>query len=97
MSFVESCLSLVILFLIVGSIIPLSYKLKITLFEYKLEYHASEVALNAAKTILYTGQTIGSKTIDGIQYDWYYNGDEICVTYEKFNEKEKKCINRQVK
>lgn len=95
MSFVEACLCLFIFFIIVGSIIPLSYRLKETLLDQKLKYHASEVALDAAKIIKTTGQTKGGKTIDQVQYDWYYTGDEICVSYKKINVTEKKCISRK--
>lgn len=94
-SFVEACLCLFILLTIVGSIIPLSYQLRETLQDHKLKYHASEVALDAAKIIKTTGKTNGSKTIDEVKYDWYYNGDEICVSYKKIKEIEKKCISRK--
>lgn len=78
-----------------GSIIPLSYQLKTTLYNKKLDYYASEVALDGAKILKERKETKGTKIIDEIKFDWNYDGERICVTYEKFNEKVKKCINRQ--
>lgn len=95
MSFVETCLSIFILLILFGTLIPFSYHLKTTAIYKKLDYHASEVALEAAKIVKNTGQKKGSKIIDQVHYHWEYNGGEICVAYQKFNVTERKCISRQ--
>lgn len=94
MSFAETCLSVFILMVLFGSLIPFSYHLKTSILYKKLDYHASEVALEAAKIVKDVGQTKGTKIIDHVQYDWEYNGGEICVTYRKIDVTERKCISR---
>lgn len=93
-SFVETCLSVVIFFVIIGAMIPLSYQLKTTRDSFKLEYYASEVAFEGAKMINEQGVTSGTKKIDNIQFDWNYYGDKLCVTYKIINSTKKKCIQK---
>lgn len=93
-SFIETLLSISILFVITGSLIPLSYQLKSTLYNKKLELHASETALEAAKRIRYQNESIGVKIIDNVEYVWHFDGQQICIEFTNLNGERKKCINQ---
>ncbi|MFC7684727.1 hypothetical protein [Ureibacillus sp. GCM10028918] len=93
-AFVETLLTVVIVLVITGSLIPLTYQLKTTLYNQKLELHASETALEAAKLI--KSQTVfsGTKSIDQNEYQWTYDGEQICVQFNNLSGERVKCINR---
>ena len=69
-AFVETLLTVAIILVITGSLIPLSYQLKSTLYNQKLELHASEAALDAAKLIKAQSKHFGAQTIEQNEYQW---------------------------
>lgn len=91
-SLVETLLTLVILLTVFISLIPLSYQMLSTLNNEKLELHASEVGFQAAKIVLNTTIFSGSETIEGVKYDWNYDGTQICIEYINLDEVREKCI-----
>ncbi|MFJ8236983.1 hypothetical protein ACIQ34_14845 [Ureibacillus sp. NPDC094379] len=92
-SLVETLLTLVILLTVFCSLIPLSYQMLSTLNNEKLELHASEVGNQAAKMVINASIYSGSETIEGIKYDWKYDGTQICIQYINLDEEREKCIN----
>jgi len=88
----ESLLTLVILVLIFGTLLPFYYHLETSLYKKKLSWHAAEAAFYAAGNIKkfqkYEGQTI----IDGITYYWEGDEHQICIRYSGIQE-ERLCIN----
>jgi len=92
-SLVETLLTLVILLTVFISLIPLSYQMLSTLNSEKLELHASEVGYQAAKIVLNATVFSGSETIEGVKYDWNYDGTQICIQYINLDEVREKCIN----
>ncbi|MCM3389931.1 hypothetical protein M3649_17575 [Ureibacillus chungkukjangi] len=93
-AFVETLLTVAIILIIAGSLIPLSYQLKSSLYNQKLELHASETALDAAKQIKAQSKIAGSKTIELKEFHWTYDGEQICVQFENLSGEQVKCINR---
>lgn len=92
-AFVETLLTLVIVLIITGSLVPLTYQLKATLHNQKLELHASEAALEAAKIINASSLFSGTFSIEQNEYDWTYDGEEICVQFQNLSGERVKCIN----
>ena len=77
----ETILSVAILLLLAITLLPFANSLQGQLFDKKLAYRASEVAYNGIKEVVLTGVTQGSRTIEGVEYQWYYSDSEICVQY----------------
>lgn len=91
----ETLLTVVILFTIVSSFVPLSYRLKTTLYDQKLDLHASEVALEGVKQYIHRSKSSGVKQIEDVDFYWNVEEGRICVNYLNKNQKErKKCINK---
>ena len=91
-SFVETILSVVIVMLVCTTLIPISYTMKTTLYNKRLEVIAAETAYEGLKHYRYLQQTKGTKTIDDIEFQWFMNGQEICVSFQNTSELRKKCI-----
>ncbi|MGE7692793.1 hypothetical protein ACQKNC_01575 [Lysinibacillus sp. NPDC094177] len=91
-SFVETILSLVIVMLLCTTLIPISYTMKTTLYNKKLEVIAAETAYEGLKQFHYLQQTEGTKTIENVDYQWSTNGQGICVSFQNTRELRKKCI-----
>ncbi|RUL56959.1 hypothetical protein [Lysinibacillus antri] len=91
---VETLLTLVILFTIASTLIPLSYRMYSTLYNKQLELYASETAYEAAKVILHENHFSGVNTIDHNQFNWDYDGEKICVEFKNLNGERKKCISQ---
>lgn len=94
-SLVETLLTLAILMLLCGSLIPLHSHLNQTLHESKLELHASEVAYQGAQQVAAGGVKEGTLTIDGVLYHWEYQDSSICVTFPNVEGAKQKCISEQ--
>ena len=92
-SFIESLLTVVIIFTICGTLIPVSSHMKSTLYNKKLELHASETALEAAKQIRVENVSKGTHRIDHVDYFWSYDGVQLCVEFENLNGARIKCVN----
>lgn len=84
----ESLLTLVIIILIFGTLLPFFYRLEASLYEKKLSLHAAEAALFAAGHIKKFQKYEGQITIDQVTYFW--KGDErtICIRYSGIQEEE---------
>ncbi|MDN4493316.1 hypothetical protein [Ureibacillus aquaedulcis] len=93
-AFVETLLTVVIVLIISGSLIPLTYQLKTTLHNEKVELHASQTALEAAKLIKSRSLSSGTKSIEHNEYQWRYDGEQICVQFNNLSGEQVKCINQ---
>lgn len=94
MAFVETLLTVVIVLMITGSLVPFTYQLKATLYNEKLELYASETALVAAKQVKSQFATSGTNSIEQHEYQWTYDGEQICVQYNDLSGDRVKCINQ---
>ncbi|MEG0260322.1 MAG: type II secretion system protein [Lysinibacillus sp.] len=93
-SLVETLLSLVIVMVLCGTVLPISHIMKTTLHNKKLEMHATEAAYEGAKNIQGTGLHSGVQIIDGVQYEWQFDGHTICVQFQNTQERRQKCITK---
>ncbi|HWK23997.1 MAG TPA: hypothetical protein VNS08_13275 [Ureibacillus sp.] len=91
---VETLLTVAIVFMISGTLIPFTYQLKSSMYNQKLELHASETALEAAKMIKTQSIYSGLLSIEDHDYQWNYDGYQICVQYHDLNGERVKCISR---
>lgn len=89
----ESMLTLSVVVVIFGTLLPLATKVTSKLYERKLAMHAAETAYYGS--ILYRSYqlTEGTREIDGKYFDWVIEGQAICVVYEQSGEETAKCIN----
>lgn len=91
-SFVETILSVVIVMLLCMTLIPISYTMKTTLYNKKLEVIAAETAYEGLKQYRYLQQTEGTKTIENVNFRWFMDEQGICVSFQNTRELRKKCI-----
>ena len=91
-SLVETILGIVIIMLLCGSIIPISYTMKTNLYHKKLEVFAAETAYEAMKIRYHQGINEGMKIVEDVTYHWRFDGEQICVRFSNLNEKRTKCI-----
>lgn len=96
MSLIETLLTVAILMVICGSLIPLHSQLNSILYNSKLELYASEVAYQGALQIAAGGEIYGERIIDDVSFSWYYKNETICVEFQ-VHEERRECINVQTK
>ncbi|MGG0658600.1 hypothetical protein [Rummeliibacillus pycnus] len=88
----ESLLTLVIMLLIFGTLLPFYYQLETSLYKKKLSLHAAEAALYAAGNIKKFQKYAGQITIDDVTYYWEGDEYQICIQYSGIQE-ESLCVN----
>lgn len=91
-SWPEAMLSLFIVMIIFGSLLPMSSKLTASLHTKKQSALAVETGYQAAIHYRTSGQLTGSRVHEGLTYDWVVSPDSICVTYRSVRKEEFKCI-----
>lgn len=94
-SLIESLLTVVIMMLIAGSLVPLHSKLNHSLYNQKVALHASEVAYQGALQVTRGNATEGNIEIEGILYKWQYENKCICVSFHDAGKEHEKCIGNQ--
>lgn len=77
----ETLLGVVILFFLSGTLIPMTFYMKHEIASQKMQTHAAEVAFNGALTYSRYGEQTGIQEIDGIVYEWFFDGAGVCVSY----------------
>ena len=95
-SWPESILSLVIVTVIFGTLLPLYSHMSERLEMKRLGMHAAESAYHGA--ILYNsyGMMAGANRIDGTIFNWSVENEGICVTYQ-FIEQEFRKVHQVMK
>ncbi|MFC4711999.1 hypothetical protein [Planococcus dechangensis] len=90
-SVAETMLSLFMVFLVFGSLLPLIQEMHIRL-ELKKERHAAYETLHeAAKQIVQSDAKAGTRTVNGIIYSWQSEGH--CVQYSDYRgEEQRLCV-----
>lgn len=87
----ETMLSLFMVFLIFGSLLPLVHDMQVRLELKKERLAAYETLHEAAKVVISSGSTHGERSVNGTLYSWQAEGH--CVEYENFKgERERLCI-----
>lgn len=82
----ETMLSLFMVFLVFGSLLPLVHDMQVKLELKKERLAAYETLHEAAKSIASTGSTEGQRSVNGILYSWQAEGH--CVDYVNFQGKQ---------
>ncbi|WP_033541940.1 hypothetical protein [Planococcus sp. CAU13] len=76
-------LSLLIIMMLFGTLVPTFQKMQETLHEKQLQLTAYETMHDAAKIIKATGAVSGQRIVNGVQFSWVY-GTGLCVSYENY-------------
>ena len=92
-SWPEAMLSLVIIMVIFGSLLPLAATLTSSVTGKKQEMIAAQTSYQAAILYKSSGQATGSRTHEDLQYDWIVSDGQICVDYEIQQIANYKCVN----
>lgn len=77
----ETLLSMVIVFLIAGVLIPMMIVLRTQLEDKKRSMHAAEAIYQAARQYKLSGTTSGYWRINGLDYYWKVEEAKICAEY----------------
>ena len=89
-SIVEMILTLSILFLLFGTLLPLVTQMKFNLVEKKVELHVA-IAKNQAATKIKNGERSGEIILENISYSWQWEEPTLCVRYIFFEESNESC------
>ena len=89
-SFFETILTLSILILIFGTLLPLSYQMMIKLSEEKQDLHVAVVS-NQAAIERSKGVSEGSRVIDQVNYEWEWQIRMLCIHYLRVGVPYKSC------
>lgn len=91
-SWPESILSLVVITVIFGTLLPFYSQMSTRLEMKKLGMHASESAYHGAILYQAYGMMTGTNLIDRTLYNWSVENDGICVTYHYIDQELVKCV-----
>lgn len=86
MSWAETMLSLLIIMMLFGTLLPIMQKMQGTLADKQLRLTAYETMHEAAKTIKATGVSSGRRTVNSVQFNWEYSSG-LCVVYTDYKSK----------
>ncbi|MER2046926.1 MAG: type II secretion system protein [Solibacillus sp.] len=92
LTLVETLLAVVILFFLSSTMIPLTFNMKQQIAIQKIQAHAAEVAYIGAMKYKRYGQSAGTQQIDGMQFQWNYDGHRVCVRYDNNEKEEELCV-----
>ena len=86
----ETILTVGILFIVFGTLLPLSNQMMLQLAEKKVALHVA-ITKNQAATALQNGAITGVITLDEIDYAWNWIQPDICVRYVFFEVSHESC------
>ncbi len=89
-SFVETILTVSILFIVFGTLLPLTNQMTLQLAEKRQELHVA-IAKNQAATALQNGTISGVVNLDAVNYSWSWSHSSLCVNYVFFGENHESC------
>ncbi|AMO86025.1 hypothetical protein B857_00914 [Solibacillus isronensis B3W22] len=92
LTLVETLLAVVILLFLSSTMIPLTFNMKQQIAIQKIQAHAAEVAYIGAMKYKRYGQSAGTQQIDGMQFQWNYDGHRVCVRYDNNEKDEELCV-----
>lgn len=90
-SFPESLLSLLIVYVIFTTLLPLTNRMMMNLEEQKLAARAASVASDAVDEHFLTGEVEGSRLMESVVFDWRMQGGGICVSYKAVSGWQSRC------
>ena len=91
-SWPEAVLTLTIVVVIFGTLLPLASTMTSQLQLKKARMYATETAFQGA--IYFNAHDLmqGVRHVDGVDYDWMIDGQSVCVSYRVMNKDIRKCI-----
>lgn len=91
-SWPESILTLTIVIVIFGTLLPFATAVTSKLQMKKAQMYATETALQGAIYFSSYGLIEGIRQVEGVDYDWTVNGQSVCVSYTIVNKSFSKCV-----
>ncbi len=91
-SWPEAVLTLTIVLVIFGTLLPLASTMSLKLQMKKTQMYAAETALQGAIYFKVHGLLEGGRQVDGVNYDWSIEGQSVCVSYSIVNRASRKCV-----
>lgn len=91
-SWPETILTLSVLMVIFGTLLPFATNMTSQLHNKKLSMQAAETAYHAAAAYEFHSLKSGNREIDGTIYSWTTTLNEICVSYNNVVEELDKCV-----
>lgn len=92
-SWPEAILTLTIVMVIFGTLLPLASTMSLKLQIKKSQMYAAETALQGAIYFKAYGLLEGVRQVDSVNYDWVIEGQSVCVSYNIVNQARRKCVN----
>ncbi|MFJ7933740.1 hypothetical protein [Sporosarcina sp. NPDC096371] len=92
-SWPEAILTLVIVMVVFGTLLPFATVITSKLQMKKMQMYATETALQGAIYFQAYGLTEGTRQVDEVAYNWTVEGHSVCVQYRVVDEDIKKCVN----
>lgn len=91
-SWPEALLTLTIIMVIFGTLLPFASFITSDLQARKLGMYAAETAYQGAISFQTYGVSEGTRQVDGVAYDWIVDTDAVCVSYGPADKVVRKCI-----
>ena len=91
-SWPEAVLTLTIVIVIFGTLLPFSSIVTSKLQVKKAHMYAAETAYQGAIYFRAYGLMEGVRQVDGVDYDWTIDGQSVCVSYEIVEKVFNKCV-----
>ena len=91
-SWPEAILTLTIVMVIFGTLLPLASTMSLKLQMKKSQMYAAETALQGAIYFKAYGLQEGVREVDGVNYKWSIEGQSVCVSYSIVNRAGRKCV-----
>ena len=91
-SWPEAILTLTIIVIVFGTLLPLATKMTSTLHYKKISMYAVETMYHGAILYKSNGKAKGKREIEGVHFDWIITDQLICVSYQPENEVIEKCL-----
>ncbi len=89
-SFVETILTVSILLIVFGTLLPLTNRMMVHLAEKRIELHVA-ITKNQAATALQNGMISGVVILDDVVYSWSWSHPKLCVQYMFFEVSNESC------
>jgi len=89
-SFVETILTVGILFLIFGTLMPFANHMMLQLAEKRVALHVA-ITKNQAATAIKNGNITGLVILDNVDYFWEWSHPMLCVNYVFFEVSNESC------
>ena len=91
-SWPEAILTLTIVIVIFGTLLPFASTVTMKLQMKKVDMYAAETAYQGAIYFNAYGLEEGVRQIDGVDYDWTIAGQSVCVSYKVADKVFNKCV-----